>query len=78
MWSGSIWPLAHSAFNMFMEGAGEAAVTSSFEPLAYFTTATGVFTLVIMIVVAGWFWTRRAADFDKPLTPRSLRGSSLG
>lgn len=68
-WGGTIWPvaLAHSAFNLFMEAAAEDAVTSSPEALAYFTTETGVFTLVIMIVFAGWLLTRRAKDFEKPL-----------
>ena len=33
--------------------------------LAYVTTETGVVTMIIMVLVAGYLLTRRAADFAK-------------
>ena len=40
--------------------------------MAYVTTETGVVTMIIMVVVAGYLLTRRAADFAKaePKSPR--------
>jgi membrane protease YdiL (CAAX protease family) len=67
LWSGSIWPvsLSHSAFNNFMEGVAGVAIVTSPAMMAYVTTETGVVTMIIMVLVAGYLWTRRAADFDK-------------
>ena len=65
LWSGSIWPvsLSHSAFNNFMEGAASGVVATSPAVMAYTTTETGVVTLLIVLVTAGYLLTRRAADF---------------
>ena len=67
LWSGSIWPvsLSHSAFNNLMEGAAGAAIATSPATMAYVTTETGVVTMIIVVLVAGYLLTRRAADFDK-------------
>ena len=74
LWSGSIWPvsLSHSAFNNLMEGAAGAAIATSPATMAYVTTETGVVTMIVMVLVAGYLLTRRAADFDKarPAGPR--------
>jgi membrane protease YdiL (CAAX protease family) len=69
LWSGSIWPvcLSHSAFNNVVETVGGAAIATSPVTLAYVTTETGVATMCIMILVAGYLLTRRAGDFDKAL-----------
>jgi membrane protease YdiL (CAAX protease family) len=75
--TGSIWPvcLAHSAFNNFMETAGAVAVATSPAALAYLTTETGVFTLLLMIGIAAWLLTARAADFEASRTSAAGRGS---
>jgi uncharacterized protein len=67
LWSGSIWPvsLSHSAFNNLMETAAGVAVVTSPATMAYVTTETGVVTMIIMVLVAGYLLTRRAADFAK-------------
>jgi uncharacterized protein len=74
LWSGSIWPvsLAHSAFNNLMAAAAGVAIATSPATMAYVTTETGVVTMIIMVVVAAYLLTRRAADFAKaePKTPR--------
>ena len=74
LWSGSIWPvsLSHSAFDNLMETVAGVAVTTSPAMMAYVTTETGVATMSIMVLVAGYLLTRRAADFAKaePKTPR--------
>jgi uncharacterized protein len=74
LWSGSIWPvtLAHSAFNNLMETAAGVTVTTSPAMMAYVTTETGVVTMIIMVLVAAYLLTRRAADFAKaePKSPR--------
>ena len=74
LWSGSIWPvsLSHSAFNNLMEGAAGAAIATSPATMAYVTTETGVVTMIIMVLVAGYLLTRRAADFDKA-RPEGMR-----
>lgn len=71
--SGSIWPvcLSHSAFNNVMESLAGAAIVTSAATMAYVTTETGVVTMVIMALVAGYLLSRRAADFDKA-RPREL------
>jgi CAAX protease family protein len=73
LWSGSIWPvsLSHSAFNNLMEGVAGAAIATSPATMAYVTTETGVVTMIIVVLVAGYLLTRRAADFAKaePKTP---------
>jgi uncharacterized protein len=73
LWSGSIWPvsLSHSTFNNVIEGVGGAAIATSPATMAYVTTETGAATMIIMIVVAGYLLTRRAADFAKA-EPRDL------
>jgi uncharacterized protein len=67
LWSGSIWPvsLSHSAFNNLMETVAGVAIATSPATMAYVTTETGVATMIIMVLVAGYLLTRRAADFDK-------------
>jgi membrane protease YdiL (CAAX protease family) len=72
LWSGSIWPvtLAHSAFNNIMEGAGAAAITASPVAMAYTTTETGVATMLVVLLLAGYLLTRRAADFTVPGSTR--------
>jgi membrane protease YdiL (CAAX protease family) len=74
LWSGSIWPvsLSHSAFNNLMEGVAGAAIATSPAMMAYVTTETGVVTMIIMVLLAGYLLTRRAADFAKaePKSPR--------
>jgi membrane protease YdiL (CAAX protease family) len=67
LWSGSIWPvsLSHSAFNNLMETVAGVAIATSPATMAYVTTETGVVTMIIMVLVAGYLLTRRAADFDK-------------
>ena len=67
LWSGSIWPvsLAHSAFNNLMEGVAGVAIATSPAMMAYVTTETGVVTMIILVLVAGYLLTRRAADFAK-------------
>jgi uncharacterized protein len=74
LWSGSIWPvsLSHSAFDNLMETVAGVAVTTSPAMMAYVTTETGVATMIIMVLVAAYLLTRRAADFAKaePKSPR--------
>ena len=74
LWSGSIWPvsLSHSAFDNLMETVAGVAVTTSPAMMAYVTTETGVVTMIIMVLLAGYLLTRRAADFAKaePKSPR--------
>jgi uncharacterized protein len=74
LWSGSIWPvsLSHSAFDNLMETVAGVAVTTSPAMMAYVTTETGVVTMIIMVLVAAYLLTRRAADFAKaePKSPR--------
>jgi len=73
LWSGSIWPvsLSHSAFNNLMETAAGVAVVTSPATMAYVTTETGAVTMIIMVLVAGYLLTRRAADFARA-EPKSL------
>jgi uncharacterized protein len=74
LWSGSIWPvsLSHSAFNNVGEGVAGAAIATSPAMMAYVTTETGVVTMIILVLVAGYLLTRRATDFKKaePRAPR--------
>src|SRR5215212_2779904 len=74
LWSGSIWPvsLSHSAFDNLMETAAGVTVTTSPAMMAYVTTETGVVTMIIMVLVAAYLLTRRAADFAKA-EPKSAR-----
>ena len=67
LWSGSIWPvsLSHSAFNNVIEGVGGVAIATSPATMAYVTTETGVATMIVMVLGAGYLLIRRAADFDK-------------
>ena len=73
LWSGSIWPvsLSHSAFNNLMETAAGVAIATSPATMAYVTTETGVVTMIILVLVAGYLLTRRATDFAKaePTSP---------
>jgi CAAX protease family protein len=74
LWSGSIWPvsLSHSTFNNLMEGVAGVAIATSPAMMAYVTTETGVVTMIIIVLLAGYLLTRRAADFAKaePKSPR--------
>ena len=67
LWSGSIWPvsLAHSAFNNLGETVAGVAIVTSPAMMAYVTTEDGVVTMIIMVLVAAYLLTRRAADFAK-------------
>ena len=83
LWSGSIWPvsLTHSVFDNLMEAVAGVAVTTSPAMMAYVTTETGVVTMIIMLLVAGYLLTRRAADFAKaepksPLATTDQRGAA--
>jgi membrane protease YdiL (CAAX protease family) len=81
LWSGSIWPvsLSHSAFNNLMAGAAGLTIATSPAARAYVTTETGVATMIIMVLVAAYLLTRRAADFDKaePKTPQPTTRSRV-
>jgi membrane protease YdiL (CAAX protease family) len=72
--SGSIWPvcLSHSVFNNVMESLAGVAIVTSAATMAYVTTETGVATMVIMGLVAGFLLLRKGADFDKA-QPRAQR-----
>jgi hypothetical protein len=48
-----------------MEGLAGAAITTSPAMMAYVTTETGVATMIIVALVAGYLLARRAADFDR-------------
>ena len=65
-WSGSIWPVSvsHAGFNNAVDGFSGAAIATSPATLAYVTTETGVVTMVLVILLAGYLLIRRAADFD--------------
>jgi uncharacterized protein len=65
--SGSIWPvcLSHSAFNNVMETLAGVAIVGSAATMAYVTTETGIVTLLIIALVAGYLLVRKGADFDK-------------
>jgi membrane protease YdiL (CAAX protease family) len=65
--SGSIWPvcLSHSAFNNVMETFAGVAIVSSAATMAYVTTETGIVTMLIMVLVAGFLLVAKGADFDK-------------
>jgi ABC-type anion transport system duplicated permease subunit len=45
--------------------AAGLAIATSPATMAYVTTETGVVTMIIMVVVAAYLLTRRAADFAK-------------
>ena len=77
LWSGSIWPvsLSHSAFNNVIEGVAGAAIATSPAMMAYVTTETGVATMIILVLVAVYLLTRRAADFRKA-EPKDARPTS--
>jgi uncharacterized protein len=81
LWSGSIWPvsLSHSAFNNLMAGVAGVATARSPAAMAYVTTETGVVTMIIMVLVAGYLLTRRAADFKQaaPKTPLPTTSSPI-
>ena len=68
---GKLWPvgLSHSAFDNLMETVAGVAVTTSPATMAYVTTETGVATMIILVLVAGYLLTRRAADFAKADRP---------
>ena len=82
LWSGSIWPVAlsHSAFNNLMAGVAGVAIATSPAMMAYVTTETGVVTMIIVVLVAGYLLTRRAADFAKaePKAPRPTAPIAAG
>jgi hypothetical protein len=55
-----------------MEGVAGVAIATSPAMMAYVTTETGVVTMIIMVLVAGYLLIRRTQDFDKaePKSPR--------
>ena len=55
-------------------GRRRRAIATSPATMAYVTTETGVVTMIIMVLVAGYLLTRRAADFDKaePKSPQPI------
>ena len=55
-----------------METVAGVAIATSPATMAYVTTETGVATIIIMVLVAGFRLIRRAADFDKA-QPESTR-----
>lgn len=65
-WSGSIWPVtfSHAGFNNAVDGFSGAAIVTSPAAMAYVTTETGIATMVLVILLAGFLLVRRAADFD--------------
>jgi membrane protease YdiL (CAAX protease family) len=65
-WSGSIWPatMSHAGFNNAVDGFSGAAIVTSPATMAYVTTETGVVTMLLVILLAGYLLIRRAADFD--------------
>jgi uncharacterized protein len=65
-WSGSIWPVSvsHAGFNNALDGFSGAAIATSPAAMAYATTETGVVTMLLVILLAGYLLVRRAADFD--------------
>jgi uncharacterized membrane protein YjjP (DUF1212 family) len=71
--------LSHSAFNNLMAGVAGVAIATSPATMAYVTTETGVVTMIIMVLVAGYLLTRRAADFAKaePTSPRQTTTRAL-
>jgi len=58
--SGSVWPAAliHNAFNTFVDLGLAVSVAGSAAALAYVTTETGVFTMLLVLAAAGWTLTR--------------------
>jgi hypothetical protein len=48
-----------------MEGVAGVAIATSPAMMAYVTTETGVVTMIIMVLLAGYLLTRQAADFVK-------------
>jgi hypothetical protein len=50
---------------LLMAAAAGVAIATSPATMAYVTTETGVVTMIIMVLVAGYLLTRRAADFAK-------------
>ncbi len=65
-WSGSIWPvsMSHAGFNNAVDGFSGAAIATSPAAMAYVTTETGIVTMVLVLLLAGYLLIRRAADFD--------------
>jgi hypothetical protein len=55
-----------------METVAGVAITTSPAMMAYVTAETGVVTMIIVVLVAAYLLTRRAADFTKaePKSPR--------
>ena len=63
--SGS-WSWApRSAFNNLMAATAGLAIATSPATMAYLTTETGVVTMIIIVLVAGYLLTRRATDFAR-------------
>ena len=78
LWSGSIWPVAlsHSAFNNIVETLGSTAIATSPVTMAYVTTETGVATMGIMILVAGYLLLCRTGDFNRAVPDPTRREPS--
>ena len=60
-----------------MEGVAGVAIATSPAMMAYVTTETGVVTMIIMVLLAGYLLTRQAADFVKaePKSPQPITRS---
>ena len=69
---GGIWPVSvmHNAFNTFMETAAGLSIAGSAATMAYVTTETGVFTLLIALGLAATLltrpWTTSVTSVDVP------------
>ena len=77
----SVWPVAvmHNAFNTFMETAGGLSVAGTAATLAYVTTETGVFTLLVAVGVAGALLARpwpRIADAPTETQDQPVQASA--
>jgi hypothetical protein len=58
--------LSHSAFNNLMAGVAGVAIATSPATMAYVTTETGVVTMIIMVLVAGYLLTAGPQTSPKP------------
>jgi hypothetical protein len=56
--------MSHAGFNNAVDGFSGAAIVTSPATMAYVTTETGVVTMLLVILLAGYLLIRRAADFD--------------
>jgi membrane protease YdiL (CAAX protease family) len=70
--SGSVWPvsLAHNSFNLAFQTLGPAAVATSPAALAYVAGETGLVTLALIILLAGWLMRRSPVFNENGAGPR--------